>query len=140
MVSVGCTCGLGTSQVVVENGRSIEPVTLPGRDGRSYAFHAAGNTNCSGTPRTACLADWRPWRQRKIFASSSAVVGGAVYVDIPERSAVMRTERRRRNARLGPRRAHGTGDGRCYNDVSGCESRWPTAKGGVVAETQNHKV
>jgi hypothetical protein len=27
MVSVGCTCGLGTSQVVVEDGLSIEPVT-----------------------------------------------------------------------------------------------------------------
>jgi hypothetical protein len=32
MVSVVCTCGLGMSQVVVEDGRSIEPVTLPDRD------------------------------------------------------------------------------------------------------------
>jgi outer membrane protein assembly factor BamB len=47
-------------------------------DGKLYAFDAAGNSNCSGVPKT-CAPLWTGSTGRSIF-SSPAVVNGVVYI------------------------------------------------------------
>jgi outer membrane protein assembly factor BamB len=53
-------------------------VYVGSEDGKLYAFDAAGNINCSGTPKT-CAPEWTA-STGSLIESSPAVVNGVVYI------------------------------------------------------------
>jgi outer membrane protein assembly factor BamB len=68
------TGGIGMSSPAVVNG----VVYIGSEDGKLYAFDAAGNTSCSGVPKT-CAPLWTA-STGSIIESSPAVVNGVVYI------------------------------------------------------------
>jgi outer membrane protein assembly factor BamB len=68
------TGGISMSSPAVVNGIAY----IGSEDGKLYAFDAAGNTNCSGTPKT-CAPLWTASTGSEIV-SSPAVVNGVAYV------------------------------------------------------------